>query len=474
MVAVLAGAAGVALAWSVTRFLSSLPLPTARGAPLAFDIGLDARVLGFSLAVTAITGLLFGLTPALAAARHDLVAVMREGEGTLARRPTRLRNLLVAVQVALSLTLLIGGGLFLRSLQNAHHVDLGFDPSGLVVTSVDLTPRAYPLGESGLFWRRLLDAVAALPRTESATLADRVPFEVNITTMSAAPEGQEARLGEAWPSIDWAVVDSGYFETLRIPLLEGRDFTERDARASPPVVIVNEVLARQFWPGRTAVGRRLLAQGGPAYEVIGVARLGKYLTLGEAPKPYLYLPFRNEAQTMTLVARGHGDAASFLHEVRNAVRAVDQGVPVYNVATMADRMRMAFLPARSGALALNVVGLFALALTSLGLYGTVAYAVGRRTREIGIRRALGAQRRDILWLALRPPLLLVAEGALAGSLLGFLASRIVTHLLYDVPSADPLAFGLAPVVLVFVSFVASGIPARRAVGIEPAVALRHE
>ena len=156
------------------------------------------------------------------------------------------------------------------------------------------------------------------------------------------------------------------------------------------------------------------------------------------------------------------------------MRALDPEVPVYNVATMADRMGMALLPARSGALALNLVGLVALALTSLGLYGTVAYGVGRRTREIGIRRALGAERRDILWLALRPPLLLVAEGAMVGGLLGFLGSRIVTHLLYDVRAADPLAFGLASVVLVFVSFVASWIPARRAARIEPAVALRHE
>lgn len=470
----LAGGLGVALAWVVTSVLSAVPLPAARGAPLAFDLGLDVRVVGFSVLVAVSSAVLFGLSPALQASRFDLVALLKEGAAAAGPRSSRLRSALVAVQVGLSMMLLIGSGLFLRSLVNAHRVDLGFDPAGVVVASVDLGPRGYGSAELVRSWRRLTDRVAASPGMESVSLSDKVPFEVNITTIPVAPEGHP--VSEAsWPIIDFAVVDVGYFQAMRIPLLNGRDFSERDTDRSAPVAIVNDVLARRLWPGRSALGQRLLSREGRAYEVIGVARRSRHLTLGEEPKPYLYLPLgQNQTATLTVVARGKGDPVTLLRELREAVRALDDTAPLYNVTTLSDRMRLAFLPATSGAAVLNVVALVALVLTSVGLYGTLAHAVHRRTYEIGVRRALGARSPSIVWLVVKQEVLLVGLGIAGGGALGLLGSRLVNGLLYGVDATDRFAFGLAPAVLVLVSLLASWVPALRATRIEPAVALRHE
>jgi predicted permease len=470
----LAGGAGVALAWAVTGVLSAVPLPAARGAPLAFDLGLDARVLAFGLLVGVTTGILFGLTPALQASRFDLVAVLKEGAAAPGPRSSRLGSALVTVQVGLSMVLLIGGVLFLRSLQNAYRVDLGFDPASMVVASVDLGPRAYEAAELTRAWRRLVDRVASAPGMESVSLADRVPFEVNITTTSVTPEDHPAPEGE-WPTIDYAIVDAGYFQTMRIPLLEGRDFLERDDDGSAPVAIANDAVARRFWPEGSAVGRRLLSREGRTFEVVGVARHSKHLMLGEEPKPYLYLPLRqNPAATLTVVARVKGDPGTSLRELRERMRAFDDEAPVYNVTTLSDRMRLAFLPATSGAAVLNTVALVALVLTAVGLYGTLAHTVDRRTYEIGVRRALGAQGRPIVWLVVRREVFLVALGMAGGAIVGYLGSRLLSRLLFGVGAGDPLAFGLAPALLLLVTVLAAWMPAFRATRIDPAVALRHE
>jgi hypothetical protein len=241
------------------------------------------------------------------------------------------------------------------------------------------------------------------------------------------------------------------------------------------VAIVNDVLARRLWPGRSALGQRLLSREARPYEVVGVVRRSRHLTLGEEPKPYLYLPLaQNPAATLTVVARGKGDPATLLRELREAVRALDDTAPLYGLATLSDRIRPAFLPATSGAAALNAVALVALVLTSVGLYGTLAHTVHRRTHEIGVRRALGARSSSIVWLVVRQEVLLVGFGIAGGAALGLLGSRLVSGLLYGVDATDPFAFGLAPGVLVLVSLLASWVPALRATRIEPAVALRHE
>jgi predicted permease len=386
-----------------------------------------------------------------------------------------MRDVLIGVQVALSMVVLTGGGLFLRSLQNAHQIDLGFEPEGVAVASVDLSPRGYDAVGSTQFWRRLVERIAALPDADGVTLADRVPFEVNITVMPVAADRNVPAPGEPWPSVNYAVVDAGYFETLRIPLVEGRGFNAGDSEGASPVVIVNDVLARRFWPGTSALGRRLVHRSGATYEVVGVARRLKYLTLGEEPTPYVYMPLaQSGAPSMTLIVRSTGNAAAFLRELHAAVRASDDSVPVYNLATMSDRMRLALLPATSGAAVLGVMSLVSLVLTAVGLYGTVAYTVGRRTHEIGVRRALGAQNSSIVRLAVQRVVVFATAGLAIGAFGGFIGSRALRTILYAVDPADPFVFVVAPVVLTLVCVIAASVPAYHAASIEPATALRHE
>jgi predicted permease len=401
--------------------------------------------------------------------------MLREREPAAGWRRARLRNTLVVAQVALSTALLIGAGLFLRSLQNAHRVDVGFDPEGVVRTSLDLGLQRYQAAEARQFWRRLVERLAALPGTQSISLASAVPFELNITTIKIAPEGFQPLPDGGWPSVDFAIVHSGYFETLRVPLLAGRDFNSRDTEFSRPVVIVNDVLARQFWPGVSAVGKSITTSDGRLSEVIGVARRGKYLTLGEQPKPYVYFPLgQSDARAMTVLIRAAGNTTSVLQKVRDAVRALDNTVPLYNVSSMSEHIDSALLPARGGATVLNVVGLVALTLMALGLYGTQSHMVGRRTFEIGVRRALGAQDGDVVLLVVRQALRLVLVGLVIGIIFGLVGSRFLRSLLYSVEAADPLVFGLAPVLLTLVSILATWVPTYRAVRIDPARALRYE
>jgi predicted permease len=474
-VSAVAGGIGIALAWAVIDVLSALPLPTARGAPIGFDLGIDAPVLGFNVLVTACSAMLFGLAPALTASRGDLVSALKNEPGGAGLRPALIRDVLIGAQVALSMVVLTGGGLFLRSLQNAHQIDLGFDPEGVAVASVDLSPRGYDAVGSTQFWRRLAEGIAALTGADAVTLADRVPFEVNITVMPVAADRSVPAPGEPWPSVNYAVVDAGYFETLRIPLVEGREFNAADADRASRVVIVNDVLARRFWPGTSAVGRRLVHRSGATYEIVGVARRLKYLTLGEEPTPYIYVPLaQSGAPSMTLIVRSSGNATTFLRELRAAVRAIDDVVPVYNLATMSDRMRLALLPATSGAAVLGVMSLVSLVLTAAGLYGTVAYAVGRRTHEIGVRRALGAQNSSIVWLAVQRVVVFATAGLGIGVVGGLVGSRTLRTILYGVDPADPFVFVVAPVVLTLVCVIAASVPAYRAASIDPATALRHE
>ena len=240
MLALVASAVGLALARAVMQALGAIELPTR--VPLFVDLGLDARVLGFSVAVTVLTAVLCGLAPALESARGNLVAMLNRGDLAGGLRPSRLRGALVAVQVAVTLTLLVGGGLFLKSLRHAHQLELGFDPRGLVTASADLGLQGYAPADARAFWRDLVARLAARPEVEAVSLASTVPFELNITRVSMGPDGYEPPAGGGWPSIDWAIVDAGYFETMEIPLVEGRGFDDRDTESSPPVIVVNEVV----------------------------------------------------------------------------------------------------------------------------------------------------------------------------------------------------------------------------------------
>lgn len=473
--AIAAGALGILLAWQATTFLSAIRVTISRGAPVNVNVALDATVLAVSVVVVIATAIVFGLGPAIEASQSDLVVALKDGDTRGGLRPSRLRHLLVAGQVALSMVLLAGGGLFVRSLQHVRHVDLGFDPTGLVTTTIDLKLQGYSADDSTRFWDRLLREVQRLPRTQSVSLTTRVPLDLGIVGTRLGPEGTQAGDGANWATLEYAVVDPDYFRTLRIPVLEGRVFGDRDTRGSPPVIILNDVVAHQFWPGERAIGRRVVNANGDRYEVVGVVRRSKYMSVGEDPKPYVYFPLaRQGAGAAGIVARATGDAGTYLREMTAAIHAIAPDVALYETATLADRVMKSMAPAIGGATSLSIVGLMALVLTSLGLYGTIAQTVSRRTYEIGVRRALGARDRDVVLLVIGEAMLLVIAGVGVGVSGGFAAAPLLRNLLYNVDRFDPLVFGLAPLVLLVVCVVASWIPTWRAVRINAATALRYE
>jgi len=473
LLSVTAGAAGVALAWQATRFMNAIRVTIARGAPIAVDVGLDARVIAFSVTATIGTALLCGLAPAFEASHADVFAALKDGRPGGGRRSTA-RRLLVAAQVALSMALLACGGLFLRSLQHARQIDLGFNPDRLVMTSVDLSLHDDSADEGQRFWTRLLEDVRQLPRTESASLTTRLPLDLGMVMQPIAPEGFQPPAGRGWPATEVATIATDYLRTVGTPLVEGREFTDRDTASAPFVILLNDVLARQFWPNASAIGRHVVNPSGDRYEVVGVARRSKYFSIGEDPRPYAYFPLRQGgARAMTLVARATGgDPAAFLREVGDAIRRLDPAAPLYDVTTMAERVAKAMAPASGSAAALGIVGIVALALTALGLYGVVAQTVAHRTYEIGVRRALGAQDRDVARLVVAREVGLVMLGMAAGLAAGLASARLLQRLLYDVDPADPIVFGAAPIVLLMVCVLAAWVPTWRALRINAAAALR--
>ena len=469
------GGLGVLLAWQTTRFLTAMHVTIARGAPISIDVGVDGRVLAFSVIVTIVTGIVCGLTPALDASRTDLVTALKGGEHRRGLDQSRLRHVLLAAQVAVSMVLIAGGGLFVRSLQHARQIDLGFEPAGLVTTSIDLGLQGYSMADSQRVWDRLIADIRRLPRTQSASLTTRAPLDLGMVETTLAPEGYQPAEGRGWPAVEAASVAPAFFHTLRIPLLEGREFSDRDRATSPDVVILNDVLAHQFWPGGRATGRYVTTSHGGRSEVIGVVRRTKYLSIGEDPKPYAYFPIaQSGARSLTIVARGSGDARAYLREIGDAVHAVDPAAPLYDVTTMGERIALSMAPTLGGVAALTIVGLMALALTSVGLYGAVAQTVSRRTYEIGVRRALGAQDRDVAWLVVGQAMGLVLLGIVCGLTAGLGSARFLRSLLYGVDLADPVVFVAAPVVLTLICAVAAWLPARRAIRINAAAALRCE
>lgn len=461
---------GSALAALVTHLLSLVRLPV--DAPLAFDFGPDLRVLAFSCLVAVAMIVLVGLAPAVDASRVDVLALLQDGGAGSGLRRSRLRDGLVVLQVALSTLLLVGGGLFLRGLERAARVDVGFDPAGVVTAAVDLGLQGYAPDEAERYWQRLLDRLRALPGVQSAALASAVPFELNITTLRAEPEGLEAP-PDGWPAVDFLVVGPDYFKTLRIPLREGREYDVFDRTLGEGVVVVNDVFARRTWPDGSALGRRLRAAGA-RLEVIGVARAAKHLSLGEVAKPFLYFPHdRRDVRPMTVVVRGAGEPRALLRRVRDTLAALDPRLPVYNAEPLSQRVQVALAPARWGAGVLNAVGLAALLLAAVGLHGTLAHTVERRTHEIGVRRVLGAQSGDVARLVARHTLGLVGLGLALGLSAGFALARLLVSLLHGVSAADPLAFVAAPLVLLAAAWIAAWAPLRQALRVAPAEALRH-
>jgi predicted permease len=473
LLAAAGGAFGVVAAkWLMTVLVSfKPPVPV----PVAFDLKLDTSVLLFTLGLSLVTGLAFGLAPAWHASKTDIVPVLKDE--ALGRTPrSRLRSAFVVAQVACSMLLLVGSGLFLRSLLRARAIDAGFDPTNMIVMSVVPELQGYDEARGRNLYERMLAGVAAVPGVQSATLAESVPLYLFGSRRGTAVEGYQAQPGEDLETA-YNIVAPRYFETLRVPMLRGRTFTEADRAGAPPVVIVNDAFARRYWPNADPIGKRISANGsqGPFREVVGVTRTGKYNTLGEDPRPFYYLPLWQEYHgTVTLHVKTSSDPRTLVSSVRDAVRAVDGTVPLFDIKTMEEQMLVALLPARLAGTLLGAFGLLALLLASVGIYGVMAYSVVQRTREIGVRRALGAQTNNLLRLILGEGMRLAAIGFAIGLVAALALTRFVSSLLYGVTPTDPLTFVGALGILMAAALVACYIPALRALRVDPVTALRYE
>jgi putative ABC transport system permease protein len=469
LLAALASAAGLLVAqWALDALAASVQLP-----PL--DLSPDARVLAFCAGAAVLTGVAFGLVPALDATRADVVDALKDGAAGPDPRRARLQGRFVAAQVALSLVLLATAGLFLRSLGAERRADVGYDASDRVLAlSIDLGRQGYNDDAARAFADELQARAEALPGVRSASFTTAVPMERRRvgTTIAPAdvPRAEEAEAMQA-------VVRPGYFRTVGIPLALGRDFAPHDGPGAPRVAIVSESLARQLWPGGGAVGRTVQV-GGEAepFTVVGVAREAMLSAVYESAKPAVYLPLpqRPVEKRITLVVRAAADARPLAAALRRQVRALDADLPVDEVRTLAGYRRDSMEEIRTTSRLVGLFGALALLLASAGIYGVMAFSVTQRRREIGVRVALGARRGDVVALFVGQGMRLALFGIVAGLVLSAGVGRLLSGLLYGLSPVEAPALLAVAALLAGVAAFAAWLPARRAAGVDPVVALRSE
>ncbi len=473
VLALLGGAAGLLLAYWTTGLLSGFqpPVPV----PVEIDLSPDVRVLAFTALATLATALIFGLAPALRATKPDIVAGLKEGGPTAGGRGRgRLQSGLVVAQVAISTVLLIGAGLFVRSLNAAQAVDPGFDPGGVVVAQLDLSTQGYTDTETAEFYRDISARLSTLPGVSGVALASRVPLSAGGSRTSTGVAGYQPAQGEDM-EFNYSVVSPNYFAVMRIPLLRGRAFTDADRAGAPNVVIVNEAFARRFWPGENPLGKRLTHFSSlEDLEVVGVVPTGKYRSLGEEPTPFIYAPWLQLQNAVSLHVRTSGSPARLMPEVRRVIHERDPDLPIPTLSTMTDLMSFALLPQQIGATLLSLFAGLAMVLAAVGLYGVIAYGVSQRGREIGIRMALGADRGRVLGLVIRQGLVLAGLGLALGLIGGAALGKLASSFLFGVRPFDPLAFAGVVAVLGGAALLASSVPALRASRVDPMTALRYE
>jgi len=472
ILSLLAGLVALGLAYLASILIGQVRIPSL-GPYGNLAVEIDSRVLVFTLGVSVVAGLVFGLVPALRAANPNIVDAVK-GASSERKGPSRFGNGLVVAQMALSVLLLVGSGLFLRNLQGAMSIDPGFaEPSHMVVASMDPGLQGYDAPRAREFFDRLVEETTALPTVQSAGMASGLPLSLDVINSGVEIPGYEFAEGES-SLVEFVLVTDGYLGALGVPLLEGRLFDRSDDADAPPVIVVNRAFAARFWPGESAIGKAVTTNGRQR-EVIGVVGTGKYHSLGESPTEFMYLPHREDTWFgMTLVARTSANPLGTLGGIREIVRRLDPNLPLHDVRTMEDHVGTALLPARLNVYVLGAFAVLGLCLAAVGIYGVLAHSVARRTREIGIRVAVGADRRTIEKLIMREGVGLALFGTALGLLGAAGASQLVKNLLFGVEALDPVSFGVMPAVLVGVATFAVWVPARRAASVEPVMALRTE
>jgi predicted permease len=477
--AVLAGLGalgGALLAWTLTRAVMSIQLPIP--IPLSFALQMDARVLTFTIAVSMIAGIVAGLAPALKATRPNLVGELK-GEVVASRTGGRrwtTRDSLVALQMAVTVVLLVTAGLLTRSLAAAQRVGIGFRPDGVALVSTELDLIGYTPEKSQQFYATALDRVRAIPGVVSAGLVERSPLSINYNRNRLFFPDRNPP-DDKGVEIDVTTASPEYFPTLGVPVLQGRNFSSTDTPDSPGVIIVNEAFARRFWPTETAIGRRVRKNSadGKAFGIVGIVADYKVNTVGEGATPYVHFAYAQRPDAgEAILARTRLDASALVDSMRRELRGIEPNVLFLDNQTMETQVGATLLPAKLGAMSVSAVGVIAMLLAAIGLYGVIAYSVARRTREIGIRMALGARPGAVLGLIMKQGMTVAAAGAAAGVVLALGAAKAVSGALYGVSFVDPFAWSAALGILFGVSVLANVVPASRASHVDPSTALRSE
>lgn len=471
LLGVLGGAAGLLVAYWLPAILLSVIPET--GTDVNFTPNLT--VLAYAFVVSLITGIVFGLAPALQATKLNLTSTLNS-QGTLSHRfsRSRLRSGLVITQVAVSLVLLISAGLLLRSLQHAQSADPGFEPANVLALSLDTSAGGYDPPRAAALYRQLTERLTAMPGVKSVSLASAIPFAAKQTT-GITIEDQGKLAGREF-EVHVNAVSPSYFQTMGIPLIRGRQFSEQEVGRSESVAVVSKAMADRFWPEEDPIGKRF-KDNSLSYEIIGVARDISSIDLARHDGPFIYLPARSvkqaDAMALTFLLKADANQPALPAAVRGAVRSLDQNL-VVSIKQLDENLNLKLQPARTGAVFSGALSLLALLLAATGIYGVMAYFVTEQTREIGIRVALGAQRSDVLKLVVKNGMSLALIGVAIGLAGAFALTRLMTSFLFGVAATDALTFSVVSVGLIAAALLACYIPARRATKVDPLVALRYE
>jgi putative ABC transport system permease protein len=449
----------------------------------AKQVSIDLKVLGFTFLVSTLTGLIFGLAPALQAARFNQTETLKEGgrDSATGSSGKRIRGLLVMAEVAISLVLLIGAGLLINSFLRLRNVDPGFRADNLLTMKLVLPQPKYEDFERRVaFYTDLVQRVSALPGVKSAAVTSNLPLYRQGNSISVRIEGRPEPPPGQELIVVTRMISSGYFDTMSIPLLSGRGITDQDVAGTPRVVVISETMARRYWPGEDPIGKRIgvgtIARPEDWTQVVGIVKDVRQFELTAEPRPQMYLPYKQRGFFVPedLVVKTDVDPASMASTVRSAAWEIDKDQPVSNIRTMEEILLDSIARQRFSMLLLAIFAAVALTLAAVGIYGVMSYSVAQRTHEIGIRMALGAQTGAVLKLAVGYGLKLVIAGVVIGLIAAFALTRVMSTLLYGVTATDPTTFTLISLLLVFVAALASYIPARRATKVDPIIALRYE
>jgi len=483
LLALAGGTVGLTLAkWGKDLLLALAP----EDLPRLSDVALDGRALAFTAALSLLTGLGFGLFPALQASNirgirgSNLNETLKDaGRGSTDDGRRRLiRGSLVVLEVALALVLLVGAGLLIKSFLRLRSVDPGFNPAGALTAQIPLSQRKYPEDSQRVaFYTQLIEKVAALPGVQAAGAAMVTPLSGNDFVLGFMIEGRPPYPAGGEPDTNYYSVTPGYFKAMGIPLLRGRLFTDRDTKDAPRVIIINETMAKRFFPGEDPIGKRLHVTMGPVLyrEIVGIVGDVKHYSLDQEAKAQTYEPYAQQPFSgMTLVARTSGDPAGLSSAIRGEVLKIDKELPISNVKTLEQYLSTSIAQQRFSVLLLGIFAAVAMALACVGIYGVLSYSVTQRRREIGVRMALGAARRDVLRLVVGHAMLLTLIGVAIGLGAAFALTRVMSTLLFGVSATDPMTFGLIALLLIAVALLAALVPARRATKVDPMVALRCE